>query len=56
MKYLLCQAVCLICFSGIACAQSLRPGDVIGMRKASAQQIDSMVKVKGFKQVPTPPG
>jgi hypothetical protein len=54
MKYLLCQAVCLVCFSAIACAQSLRPEDVIRMRKASAEQIGAMVKAKGFKQVPTP--
>jgi hypothetical protein len=38
----------------MAYAQGLQPEDVVRMRKAGAEQIDSMVKAKGFRQIHTP--
>jgi hypothetical protein len=54
MRYILWQVVCLLCYSGMTCAQSLQPKDFVRMLKSGAEQIDSLAKAKGFKKVPAP--
>jgi hypothetical protein len=53
-KHLFWQLLCLGCFSGIACAQTLGPSELISLRKASPKRVDSLMKAKGFSQASAP--
>ncbi|HEX9513123.1 MAG TPA: hypothetical protein VF939_21685 [Puia sp.] len=48
MKKRLFQVLCFLCCSAILCAQNLQINDMIGMRKAGIEQIDSTMKEKGY--------
>jgi hypothetical protein len=53
-KHLFWQLLCLGCFSGIACAQTLGPSELVSLRKASPKRVDSLMKAKGFSQASAP--